>query len=176
MLDKLLNNILDVPHVEGLAIFNRSGNVLLKRMPSIFHDEIFGDLGRRIISMTETVDENFIPCDDYLLKYPGKWIMLRRTENIHLFLFCSEDVNVMSLKMVTNMAFKQLRPEMLPPPAATPTPPATPAAVPASATTGPSGNYGKPAPETNLKPAAAVASTPPTIVNKWQRVYRGRVL
>jgi hypothetical protein len=159
MLEKFINNIMDIPRVEGLAIFNRQGAVLLKRMPSFFLDELFADLGRRIVAMAETVDENFIPCDEYLLKYAGKWILLRRTERMFLFLLCAEEVNVMSLKMVTNMAFKNLKPEMLPPPivmAVSAKPGAAPAAAPAA---------------TSAQGPQAVAKLP----DAPRRAYRGQV-
>lgn len=109
MSEKFVKNILDVPGVEGVCVFDRDGAVLYNELPSFFVEELFEDLARRVISLYETVDENFIPSDDYLLKYSERWIFLRRGNGILLLVLATQEVNRVSLKMVTNMAIKNLK-------------------------------------------------------------------
>ena len=113
--ERLIKNILDVPGTEGIAFFDDEGTLLHKTMPDLYMDEIFADLGRRIVAIYEVVDENFITADDFLLKFPGRWIMMRKGSGFKLLLLTTDEVNVMSLKIVTNMALKQIKPEMFGP-------------------------------------------------------------
>lgn len=109
MSEKFVKNILDVPGVEGVCVIDKEGAVLYNELPSFFIEELFEDLARRIISLYETVDENFVPCDDYLLKFSERWIFLRRGNGIFILIFASPAVNRVSLKMVTNLAVKNLK-------------------------------------------------------------------
>ncbi len=135
MSEKFIKNILDVPGVEGVCVFDAAGRVLYNELPPYFIEELFDDLSRRIASLYETVDENFIPCDDYLLKYSERWIFLRRGQGTYILVFAVPSVNRVSLKMVTNLAVKNLKPSTIsiPPGATAPVavqPGASPAALP----------------------------------------------
>ncbi|MEO0795831.1 MAG: hypothetical protein AAFX93_11740 [Verrucomicrobiota bacterium] len=137
MSDKFVKNILDVPGVEGVCVFDQEGRLIVNELPSFFVEELFDDLSRRALSLYETVDENFVPCDDYLLKYSERWIFLRRSNGVFLLVLALSTVNRVSLKMVSNLALKHIKPSKLgsapkpiaskpltppgnPPPAATP--------------------------------------------------------
>ena len=109
MSDKFVKNILDVPGVEGVCVFDQEGRVVVNELPSFFVEELFDDLSRRVISLYETVDENFVPCDDYLLKYSERWLFLRRSNGVYLVILALETVNRVSLKMVTNLALKHIK-------------------------------------------------------------------
>jgi hypothetical protein len=63
--------------------------------------------------MYETMDENFLPCDDYLLKFSERWLLLRRNEGALLLVLGGEKANLASTRMVTNMTLKHLTPEVL---------------------------------------------------------------
>ncbi|WP_309398070.1 hypothetical protein [Cerasicoccus maritimus] len=141
MSDKFVKNILDVPGVEGVCVFDKDGGLIDNQLPAYFIEDLFDDLARRVISLYDTVDENFIPCDDYLLKYSERWIFLRRGNGIFLLIFAEANVNRVSLKMVTNLAIKNIKSASkglgATPRAVTPAPapkapaePATPAAEP----------------------------------------------
>lgn len=113
MIERYLTNVLDVPGTEGLFLLNRKGQLLLARMPEYVLLELYENLIRRITSLYETVDENFVPSDDYILKYPQKWLVLRRTDTAILCILTDTKVNEMSLKMVSNMALKNITGAML---------------------------------------------------------------
>jgi hypothetical protein len=186
VLNKVFDNVLDIPGVDGVCLFGISGQVYLNRMPSFITPEVFGDALRRITALYETMDENFLPCDDYLLRFAEKWILFRRTDQAVLLVLAAENANFASTRMVTNMALKHLTPAALAEfEAATAVPavaaPVAPVAArpPSSPTATPFSNSpftaAAPAP---AAPAPAVApppeAAPAASVHKTVRMFRGR--
>ena len=182
VLNKVFDNVLDIPGVDGVCLFGLSGQVFLNRMPSFFSPDVFSDALRRIAALYETMDENFLPCDDYLLRFAEKWILFRRTDQAVLLVLAAETANFASTRMVTNMALKHLTPAALAEMAASGSPPGPAAAatsprVPTGATATPfSGTpfpvaAAVPAPEpAAVVPVPAVAPAPGKLV----RMFRGR--
>lgn len=113
VLNKVFDNVLDIPGVDGVCLFGLSGQVFLNRMPAFLSPDVFADALRRITALYETMDENFLPCDDYLLRFSEKWILFRRTDQAVLLVLAAETANFASTRMVTNMALKHLTPAAL---------------------------------------------------------------
>ncbi|HEY9248587.1 MAG TPA: hypothetical protein VIO38_05630, partial [Rariglobus sp.] len=113
VLNKVFDNVLDIPGVDGVCLFGLSGQVFLNRMPAFLSPDVFADALRRITALYETMDENFLPCDDYLLRFAEKWILFRRTDQAVLLVLAAETANFASTRMVTNMALKHLTPAAL---------------------------------------------------------------
>ncbi len=182
VLNKVFDNVLDIPGVDGVCLFGTSGQIYLNRMPSFISPEIFGDALRRITALYETMDENFLPCDDYLLRFAEKWILFRRTDQAVLLVLAAETANFASTRMVTNMALKHLTPAALAEfepaaaaaAAAAPAPAArmgsSPTATPFSNSPFQPAPAAAPAPE----PAAPVAEAAPAAPAKGVRMFRGR--
>lgn len=110
---QLFDNILDLPGIEGVCLFNTDGQIYINRMPAFLTSELSADAQRRVCAMYETMDENFLPCDDYVLKFSERWIMLRRTAMTVLLVLAGEKANLASTRMVTNMTLKHLTPDIL---------------------------------------------------------------
>jgi hypothetical protein len=110
---KLFDNILDLPGIEGVCLFGTEGQMYINRLPSFLSNELVVDAQRRIVAMYETMDENFLPCDDYMLRFSERWVLLRRTEKQVLLVLGGEKANVASTRMVTNMTMKHLTPEIV---------------------------------------------------------------
>lgn len=188
--NKLFDNILDLPGIEGVCLFDLDGPVYLNRMPSFIDGEFFAEAQRRIAATYETMDENFLPCDDYVLKYPERWLLLRRTGSTILLIMATEKANLTSTRMVTNMTLKHLTPAVLgalapvvpaaapaqapaPTPAPVPTPAPTPAPAKSILTRNPFRSApAEPAPAPEPEPVAAPA--PSVEPAKPVRMYRGR--
>lgn len=105
-LERYYQNVLDLPSVDGLLVIRRNGEVAYDRLPGFIPRETLDDIVRRIASLYDTVDENFLPCDDYVLKYPEKWLVFRRNKEAILMLMVEPEINFISLKMVCNLALK----------------------------------------------------------------------
>lgn len=178
-INKLFDNILDLPGIEGVCLFDLDGPIYLNRMPSFLGDEFFAEAQRRIAATYETMDENFLPCDDYVLKYPERWLLMRRTGTTILFIMATEKANLSSTRMVTNMTLKHLTPAALG--GLTPLVPrvAAPVVAPPPAPT-PAPVVAKGAPQPSLDSVtspAMVAAVVPAVVSeppKPVRMYRGR--
>jgi hypothetical protein len=187
--NKLFDNILDLPGIEGVCLFGTGGQMYVNRLPSFLSTELFADAQRRIVAMYETMDENFMPCDDYMLKFSERWVLMRRSENHVMLILGGDKANVASTRMVTNMTMKHLTPQMiaqldaLARGATSPVAPLAPvpaASAPAKSTRPPfstaSGGT-TPAVATAALPVAAataVVSAPVAAPAKPVRMYRGR--
>lgn len=177
---KLFDNILDLPGIEGVCLFGTEGQVYVNRLPAFLSNELFADAQRRIVAMYETMDENFLPSDDYMLRFSERWLLLRRTDNQVLLVLGGEKANLASTRMVTNMTIKHLTPNVIAELAKTakgsfpsPAPAATAvASTPASAAK----------PEPALATAAAAPAAPAPVAEVPAegapkapvRMYRGR--
>ena len=113
MLTKIIKNVLELPGVDGACILDKKGNLLHNALPDFFLDDFLDDLSRRVTALYEAVDENYVPCDDYILKFPQKYIQLRRSRNVYLLVCVDPSVNLVSLRMVTNMVLKHITPKAL---------------------------------------------------------------
>lgn len=179
-ISKLFDNILDLPGIEGVCLFSTEGRIYVNRLPAFLSDELFADAQRRVVAMYETMDENFLPCDDYMLRFSERWVLLRRTERQVLLVLGGEKANLASTRMVTNMTLKHLTPQVMATleSAATTLPVAQPVSSANSATIPPT-----PAPAVSpsggtAAPFAAApvpAANPATLTEgKTVRMYRGR--
>lgn len=169
VINKVFDNVLDIPGVDGVCLFGLDGQIFLNRMPSFLSPDVFADALRRIIALYETMDENFLPCDDYLLRFSEKWILFRRTDQAVLLVMAAETANFASTRMVTNMALKHLTPAALAelaPVAAAPAPASSPATMSASPFLQ--------APPVPAAPAAAPVAEAPVEAHKPVRMFRGR--
>jgi len=99
--------------VDGACILDKKGNLLHNALPDFFLDDFLDDLARRVKALYEAVDENYMPCDDYLLKFPQKYIRIRRSRHIYLLVAVDPSVNLVSLRMVTNLVLKHITPKVL---------------------------------------------------------------
>lgn len=176
-IEQLTANITDLPGVEGLCLIDLAeARVLHRRMPSFIPESCYAEAVRRIIGLYETIDENFLPADDYSLRFEEKWLILRRTGGIILMIMAADTANLPAIRMVTNLTLKHLAstPNLVatlqasapaPAPALIPVKSISPAApIPPAAPVAPA--PAQPA------PAAAVASAEPAR-KKPVRFYRG---
>ncbi len=187
-ISKLFDNILDLPGIEGVCLFGTEGQMYLNRLPSFYSTELFADAQRRIVAMYETMDENFLPCDDYMLKFSERWLLMRRTDKHVMLILGGEKANLASTRMVTNMTMKHLTPAVIAqldgiarsaapaaPVASAPAPAAAPAPVAASTVRYPL--PANPAPAPVAAPAAASPVEPEAVPGGSKpavRMYRGR--
>jgi hypothetical protein len=181
---KLFDNILDLPGIEGVCLFGTEGQMYINRLPSFLSTELFADAQRRIVAMYETMDENFLPCDDYMLRFSERWLLLRRTNTHVMLILGGEKANLASTRMVTNMTMKHLTPEIIAkleatargavpgsaPAGASAAPFAAPTSAPSFGTRPPI-PVAAPAPAPAPVPAPALAAAEPA---KPVRMYRGR--
>lgn len=168
-MEKILAALKDIHGVEGSFVMNTNGELVCRHMPTIFADEIFPELGRRLLSIYSTFDLQVSQFDDLLLKFDGYWLYIRRAAHGFLSILTTEGVNYPALKMASNLALGQInsqiqhvKPMSIGAPA-----PVAPAATPAVV----SAPVSAPAPVlAEPKPAAAPAPKIPL----HRRFFRGQ--
>jgi predicted regulator of Ras-like GTPase activity (Roadblock/LC7/MglB family) len=152
----ILTSLKDIPGVVGSFVLNPQGALLAKEMPSIYPGEIFPEMGRRLVSVGEVLEQQTTSFQELLLKFEGSWLFVRRTTQCLLSVLVSETVNYPALRMATNVALKRINDQLLAQPA-TPLPVApVPEPVPAA-----------------VAPAAPVVPAAPA---KPRRMWRGQVV
>lgn len=136
MSERLIRNIMDLSGVEGVCVFDERGTILYPLLPKFISPEMYQDISRKVLAMCETIDDNFMPCAEYILKYPRQWIFLKRSGEHCFLILTAPGLNEGMLRVVTNTAIKNLgTPDAPPAPAAPAAPPPaqTPTAAPAPA-------------------------------------------
>jgi len=134
-MEKILAALKDIHGVEGSFVLNTNGELVCRQMPAIFADEIFPEVGRRLLSIYSTFDLQVSQFDDLLLKFDGYWLYIRRAAHGFLSILTAETVNYPALKMASNLALSQLTSQIqtakpiTPAPLAAATPEPVPAAV-----------------------------------------------
>jgi hypothetical protein len=124
------------------------------------------------------MDENFMPCDDYMLKFSERWLLLRRSDTNVMLILGGDKANLASTRMVTNMTMKHITPALIAQlggkPAPAPIKTATTPPLPASSTAAPFPVVTKP--QTTPPQPVTRAATPAVAVAepKTVRMYRGR--
>ena len=165
-MEKVLAALKDIHGVEGSFVMNTNGELVCRQMPAIFADEIFSELGRRLLGIYSTFDLQVSQFDDLLLKFDGYWLYIRRAAHGFLSILTSETVNYPALKMASNLALSQLTSQiqMAKPIAVA----AAPAAQAAIATPAPA-----PVPVA-LPPPAPAKVEPPKVTPIHRRFFRGQ--
>ncbi len=103
-----LNSLKDIPGVIGSFVLNAQGGLIAREMPTVYTDAIFPDLGRRLVSVGEVLEQQTTAFQELLLKFEGSWLFVRRTAQCMLSVLVAESVNYPALRMATNVALKQL--------------------------------------------------------------------
>jgi len=148
-----LASLKDIPGVVGSFVLNPQGALVAKEMPAVYVDAIFPELGRRLVSVGEVLEQQTTSFQELLLKFEGSWLFVRRTTQCLLSVLVAETVNYPALRMATNVALKQLSDQLAAQPARAAAP--VPAAV-----------------EAAPAPAAPVEAAPA----KPRRMWRGQVI
>jgi hypothetical protein len=160
MLANHLENLREVPDVEGLFCLDAEGAVLWSALPEFYPPTIFRDLGRRMLALFASLDDNYTSTKDILLKFAGSWLYIRRNEAGYLGILTKSSVKFRALRIASNLTLRSFnkkelaalaraaQPEAAPAPVAQPEPRAAatpaPAAKPAqpSAAPDPEDNWG----------------------------------
>lgn len=149
----ILASLKDIPGVVGSFVLNPQGGLVAKEMPAVYPVAIFPEMGRRLVSVGEVLEQQTAAFQELLLKFEGSWLFVRRTTQCLLSVLVAETVNYPALRMATNVALKQLADKMAVQPAVVSVAEPAPVVEPVLAT-----------------PAAPAAPAKP------RRIWRGQVV
>ncbi|MDR3402919.1 MAG: hypothetical protein P4L99_10520 [Chthoniobacter sp.] len=104
----VLTALKDIPGVVGSFVLNDKGTLVSREMPAIYPDEIYPEMGRRLVGVYEAIALQVASLGDLVLKFEGYWFLCRRSAQCFLGILTTEAVNYPALKMATNVALKQI--------------------------------------------------------------------
>lgn len=113
IVEKIIKNVLELPGVDGACLIDKKGEILHNALPGFFLEDFFDDFSRRIMNLFSTVEDNYLSCDEFLLKYPQKYILMRRSRTVHFIAIVDPGTNLVSLRMVSNIVLKHVTPKVL---------------------------------------------------------------
>ncbi len=108
-----LTSLLETPGVNGVFLLSPQGVLLLNRLSPLFHDSLFDQFGDRLVDLIENINTNYMPSNELVLHFSEQALSLRKSENCILGLLIDRDVNPSGIRLVTNVAIKQLTPDHL---------------------------------------------------------------
>lgn len=104
----ILTALKDIPGVVGSFVLNDKGALVSREMPAIYPDDIFPEMGRRLVGVYEAIAAQASAMGDLVLKFEDHWFLCRRTAQCFLGILMADSVNFPALKMATNVALKRL--------------------------------------------------------------------
>jgi predicted regulator of Ras-like GTPase activity (Roadblock/LC7/MglB family) len=141
----------DVAGVHGSFVLRLDGALVDKDLPSVFHDDLFIEVGARLSRFIETMSADTDDVSSAILRFADHRLYLTRFPHGMLAVITANDINAAALRMALTLTTRRIALEMTAM-ATTPPPPASP--LPA------------------LAPAAGVMAGSPGA----PRTYRGRVI
>lgn len=123
----------DVAGVHGSFLLKLNGDLVGKDLPSVFHDELFVDVGSRLSRFIETMAADGDEVASAILRFDEHRLYVTRFSLGLLAVITANDVNAAALRMALTLTIRRLEPELAvlltspPPPVAplstTPPPP-----------------------------------------------------
>lgn len=169
MLDQALLGLRDVDDVHGSFLIARDGSLLARDLPSVFRDELFADVGPRLVRLRETLESAGEDVKSLVLRFTEHKLHLRPVGPSLLCIITGPQVNGPALRMATNLVAKHVEME-----AETPGPPRAARSVSGAAPRVPAPVSGPPRSTTPAPPTVSQAPMEPVPVTKREVMYRGR--
>lgn len=130
MVTETLRGLRDVDEVQGSFLLGAGGELVARDLPSMFHSEIFGEIGPRLVRLRETLESNGGQLGTLTLRFAEHKLHLRTVNALLLGVVTSAKVNGPALRMAINLVTRrvsahagEIAPELAPeasPRAATP--------------------------------------------------------
>jgi predicted regulator of Ras-like GTPase activity (Roadblock/LC7/MglB family) len=156
MLDQALLGLRDVDDVHGSFVIAGDGGLVARDLPSVFRDELFADVGPRLVRLRETLQQEGEDVKSLVLRFSEHKLHLRPVGAALLCVITGSSVNGPALRMATNLVAKHVAME-----AVTPGPPRAMSSAP---------------PPVTSTPPRVTSNVPmePVPASKREVLYRGR--
>jgi len=134
MIAEALTGLRDVDDVHGSFLLSGGGQLLARDLPSMFHSEIFGEIGPRLVRLRETLESEGDSVGSLTLRFSEHKLHLRAVGALLLGVVTTAKVNGPALRMALNLVAKRVAslatdigvPEVAPPARVLETPPLAP--------------------------------------------------
>jgi len=137
MVTETLVGLRDVDDVQGSFLLNAGGALLARDLPPVFHNEIFGEIGPRLVRLRETLEADGEDVSSLTLRFAEHKLHLRAVGALLLGVVTNAKVNGPALRMAINLVARHVAAHaadiesvLPPPPEPDPKEAVTPAASP----------------------------------------------
>jgi predicted regulator of Ras-like GTPase activity (Roadblock/LC7/MglB family) len=135
MIGETLAGLRDVDDVHGSFLLSGGGRLLARDLPAMFHSDLFGEIGPRLVRLRETLESDGEDVSSLTLRFSEHKLHLRAVGALLLGVVTTARVNGPALRMALNLVAKRVASQastLVEPDAATAAPDA-PAAPPIGA-------------------------------------------
>jgi predicted regulator of Ras-like GTPase activity (Roadblock/LC7/MglB family) len=120
----------DVAGVHGSFVLRPTGELVEKDLPSVFHDDLFVDVGARLSRFVETMATDGDEVASATFRFDEQRLYVSRFPYGLLAVITANEVNTAALRMALTLTARRIEPEMAallssPPPPATVSVPAS---------------------------------------------------
>jgi len=103
MLADTLSGLRDVGEVQGSFLVGSRGELVARDLPSVFHSEIFAEIGPRLVRLRETLESDGSDLSTLTLRFTEHKLHLRSVGALLLGVVTTARVNGPALRMAINL-------------------------------------------------------------------------
>ena len=107
-LSEALSSMRDVPGMQGSFVVSDFGRLLVRDMPSMFGEEILGEVGPRALRLRETLSDGSDEMQSCTVRYADFLLFMRPLRDGLLCVLTASDVNQAVMRMAINLAIRRL--------------------------------------------------------------------
>jgi predicted regulator of Ras-like GTPase activity (Roadblock/LC7/MglB family) len=108
MVTETLTGLRDVDDVQGSFLLGGAGELVARDLPSMFHSEIFGEIGPRLVRLRETLESSGSDLTSLTLRFSEHKLHLRSVGALLLGVITSAKVNGPALRMAMNLVTRRV--------------------------------------------------------------------
>lgn len=108
MVTDTLTGLRDVDDVHGSFLLGSTGELVARDLPSVFHSEIFGEIGPRLVRLRETLESSGGDLTSLTLRFSEHKLHLRSVGALLLGVITAAKVNGPALRMAMNLVTRRV--------------------------------------------------------------------
>lgn len=112
MVNQALAGLRDVDDVLGSFLIGERGELLAKDLPQVFRDDLFVDIGARLVRLRETLEADGEAMASLLLRFADHKLHVRVVGASLLGVVTGAKVNAPALRMATNLVARRVESEV----------------------------------------------------------------
>ena len=108
MITETLSGLRDVDEVQGSFLLGDSGQLMARDLPALFHNDIFGEIGPRLVRLRETLEADGDDVSTVTLRFAEHKLHLRTIGALLLGVITNAKVNGPALRMAINLVSRRV--------------------------------------------------------------------
>jgi predicted regulator of Ras-like GTPase activity (Roadblock/LC7/MglB family) len=108
MITETLTGLRDVDDVQGSFLLAGNGQLMARDLPALFHNDIFGEIGPRLVRLRETLETDGDDVSALTLRFADHKLHLRPIGTLLLGVITNAKVNGPALRMAINLVARRV--------------------------------------------------------------------